>query len=151
MFYPCGPWPSDAELEEYAQRFGGEIEVLAPVVHADVPGLLADYHVGAIPFPDELIFQVSSPIKLFEYMASGMVVLTTRVINVLDVVGDSPFTIWINSSDTEGILGGLDQLWQKRDQFPSLGEAAVEASAQFTWHQAARQLKTALELGLSKA
>ena len=39
--------------------------------HDQIPEVLARAHVGVLPFPDEEKFRVSSPIKLFEYMAAG--------------------------------------------------------------------------------
>lgn len=46
-----------------------------PVPHNMVPEILSTHHVGVIPFPNDFIFSVSSPIKLFEYIAMGMIIV----------------------------------------------------------------------------
>ena len=60
------------DLVKFARHTEGRIQVNAAIPHREIPALLAKAHIGVLPFPDEEKYRVSSPIKLFEYMASGL-------------------------------------------------------------------------------
>ena len=64
-------------LDQLALASRGSIELYEEISHEKIPGRLAQAHVGVIPYPDVDRFQVASPLKLFEYMASGLPVLAT--------------------------------------------------------------------------
>ncbi len=136
------------ELEKFAGTTNGCVRVLPRVDHTQIPGVLSRAHIGVLPFPDEEKFQVSSPIKLFEYMASGMPILATRIACHTDVIGDGDYVIWMEGSDEESLLTALRQVWKKVHEFREMGGRAAIASAAWTWAESARKLKTALETGL---
>lgn len=137
-----------AELENFASRSHGRIRVVQPVPHKEVPRVLAKAHIGVLPFADELKFQVSSPIKLFEYMAAGLPILATRIACHTDVVGDGKYAFWAESADVSGLLLALRKVWQKRDSLSEMGTQAARASLKWTWHESAIKLRAALEFGL---
>ena len=60
------------DLQSYADQSGGCIKIFDTILHNQIPDVLAGAHVGSLPFPDEDKFRVSSFIKLFEYMGTGM-------------------------------------------------------------------------------
>lgn len=136
------------ELEKFAATTDGCVRVLPRVDHSQVPGVLSRAHIGVLPFPDEEKFQVSSPIKLFEYMASGLPILATRIACHTDVIGDGDYVIWMEGSDEESLLAALRQVWKKSGELCGMGGRAAIASKAWTWSESARKLKTALETGL---
>ncbi len=145
-----GSGSAQTELEAFAARSEGIIRVLPPVDHSEIPGLLAQAHVGVLPFPDEVKFQVSSPIKLFEYMASGLVILSTRIVCHTDVIGDGDFGFWAEKSEVQSFLSALRDVWKKSSDLSTLGEHAKLASRAWTWRESALKLGAALESGLAK-
>jgi glycosyltransferase involved in cell wall biosynthesis len=106
--------------------------------------------VGVIPFPDEPKFQVSSPLKLFEYMASGLPILATRIVCHTDVIGDGKYVFWAETSEVDKIAAALRFIWLSRDSLEELGKQAVSAAQDWTWHESARKIKVALERGLER-
>jgi glycosyltransferase involved in cell wall biosynthesis len=136
------------DLEELAARTAGRVQVVPPVPHSEVPGLLAQAHVGVLPFPDEEKFRVSSPIKLFEYMASGLAVLATRIVCHTDVVGNGDNVIWAEDASVEGLLAALRRTWQARAVLRDMGQRSAEAAQNHTWRESADKLKAALEYGI---
>jgi glycosyltransferase involved in cell wall biosynthesis len=145
----AGKGPLRPDLEQSAQQTGGRVRVLAPVPHDEVPDLLSAGHVGVLPFPDEEKFRVSSPIKLFEYMASGMPILATRVVCHTDVVEDGRFAFWAEDASAESMLVALRQVWRERSSLDEMGSAAANAADRWTWQESGRNLKEALEHGLA--
>lgn len=138
------------ELEAFAAHSDAPIHVLAPVSYQAIPEILAEAHVGVLPFPDEEKFRVSSPIKLFEYMAAGLPVLATRVVCHTDVVGAGEFVFWAEDSDEQGLLDAMRMIWAGRDLLSKMGQNAFFASAAWTWKVSAEKLRNALESGLQK-
>lgn len=137
------------ELEKFAGATNGCVRVLPRVDHTQIPGVLSRAHIGVLPFPDEEKFQVSSPIKLFEYMASGLPILATRIACHTDVIGESDYVIWMEGSGEEDLLAALRQVWKKSGELREMGTHAALASAAWTWSESAHKLKTALETGLA--
>ena len=135
-------------LEEFAETTSGRVCVLQPVPHNQVPDILADAHIGVLPFPDEEKYRVSSPIKLFEYMAAGLPILATRVVCHTDVIGDGDYVFWAEQSDVSGLLEALCLAWSKCEDLPEMGAKAALASQAWTWRESALKIQAALESGL---
>ncbi|MBN1121014.1 MAG: glycosyltransferase [Anaerolineae bacterium] len=137
------------KLTAFAAQTGDLIDVRPPVPHAEIPAVLAEAHVGTLPFPDEEKFRVSSPIKLFEYMAAGLPVMATAIVCHTDVMEDD-YAFWARGSDVERLLDALRDIWQKRGSLQEMGRLAAEASNRWTWAGSASNLKAALEKGMKQ-
>ena len=120
-----------------------------PVPHEKIPHMLAEAHIGVLPFPDETKFQVSSPIKLFEYMASGMPILATRIVCHTDVISNDAGIFWAEPGE-EGLLDALRRVWASRRELAVMGSQAEKSVYEWTWKAAAEKLKRALEYGLAQ-
>ncbi len=136
------------ELEEFAKTTQGQIVVNNAVPHDQVPMMLAKEHVGVLPFPDEEKYRVSSPIKLFEYMASGLPIMATRIACHTDVIKDEGYVFWAEDSSVQGLLAALKKIWEARASLQQMGEKAIIAAQDHTWEASARKLSDALLYGL---
>jgi glycosyltransferase involved in cell wall biosynthesis len=143
-----GDGGEQADLAKFAEQTSGQISINSPVPHKEVWKMLAQAHIGVLPFPDEPKYQVSSPIKLFEYMASGLPILATRIFCHTDVVGNGSYAFWADKYDVEGLVDAMRLVWQSRTILDELGSQAAIASKAWTWTASARKLKIALEKGL---
>jgi len=139
-----------AALEKFAQEYPNSIHVHPPIPHKEIPNWLSKAHIGVLPFPNQVKFQVSSPIKLFEYMAAGIPILATRIVCHTDVVQNGNYVFWIEKPDETGFISALTQIWNCRNNLKEMGDSASEASKQWTWNESAKKLQAALELGLSR-
>lgn len=65
------------------------VEILGPVAYEEVPRLLSGAKVGLLPFSDHPSNRGRSPMKLYEYLASGLFVVSraTPVIDSYDLPG----------------------------------------------------------------
>ena len=94
-------------------------------------------------------FRVSSPIKLFEYMGSGLPILATKITCHTDVIGSGDYVFWAENSNLEGMLKALEKVWQERFTLPALGRNARIAAQDCTYKAVAKRLNNALQYGLS--
>lgn len=138
------------QLADFARASEGWIEVLPPVPHAQVPALLAKAHVGVLPFPNELKFNVSSPVKLFEYMAAGLPILATKIDCHTDVLGNTECVFWAETADETGFVDALHAIARSRRSLNAMGALAAALAKAWTWCEAARKLLAALEYGLKR-
>ncbi|MBL8062682.1 MAG: glycosyltransferase [Anaerolineales bacterium] len=138
------------DLQAFASQTQGAIKVFEPVPHDQIPAILAEAHIGVLPFPDEEKYRVSSPIKLFEYMGSGLPILATKITCHTDVIGDGEFIFWAETSDQDGLLKALENAWHARSELPRMGLKAQVAAQNWTYAASAGLLNTALRHGLSQ-
>jgi glycosyltransferase involved in cell wall biosynthesis len=138
------------ELEEYAANEGRHVHIFPPVPHEEVPEWLSKAHIGALPFPDEEKFRVSSPIKLFEYLAAGLPILATGIVCHTDVIETDGVAFWADGADQEGLFGALMQIKNRRDKLALMSKNAAALANAWTWQSSADKLKQALEYGIKK-
>ncbi len=126
----------DAGLDK-AIRFVGE------VAHADVPSYLAEANVGLAPFsPSEFsaleLGWFWSPIKIFEYLAAGLPVVTADLVELRELLPDQVGSFY-QVGQPSGLADALAELEQDRDAVRRMGVAArLLAESRYTWdHQAA--------------
>jgi glycosyltransferase involved in cell wall biosynthesis len=142
-----GDGTARAELEVFAAQTHGNIRVFPPMPYEEIPETLSRAHIGVLPFPDEEKFRVSSPIKLFEYMAAGLPILATRIVCHTDVVGSGEYAFWAEDASEQGLLDALREIWRSRDLLSEMGRQAALAAQEWTWTASAEKLKKSLEKG----
>jgi len=106
---------------------------------------LQQAHIGSLPFPNEEKFNVSSPIKLFEYAASGLPLLATRIRCHTDVVGDRPYVFWAETNRVEDLADALGRIWRNRSQLANLGARAATDAQAWSWEASAKHLSEAFQ------
>lgn len=148
-FTVIGAGTQHQQLKHLAQQHPNLLAVHDAVPHDEIPHWLAKAHVGALPFPDEEKFRVSSPIKLFEYMASGLPVMATRIVCHTDVMTDADYAFYADGADAAALMDCLEQIWKVRETLPALGLQAMQDINPWSWAAAARKLDKALRNGLT--
>lgn len=148
-----GDGPGRTELAHFAATSKGAVELMPPVNHEAIPALLGQAHIGvtSLPTQDDRKYQASSPVKLFEYLAAGMPLLSTRNVCHTEVVGDGNYAFWADEPTEAELLAALQSAWQQRHQLATLGEEAAKDAADWSWAAAARKLSDALERALHRS
>jgi glycosyltransferase involved in cell wall biosynthesis len=108
---------------------------------ADVPGYLRAFDVCTMPFPwTEHFAYYASPMKLFEYMASGSALVATDLPSTAEIVRDGENGLLIRPSDVEALAQALRRL---RDD-PALSDRLARQAAQdvldYTWEARAKRI-----------
>jgi glycosyltransferase involved in cell wall biosynthesis len=137
-------------LERFARKTAGRIRILPPVPHEQISSVLAQAHIGVtgLPLAHDRIFQASSPLKLLEYMAAGLPILAPRNVCYTDVVGSGEFVFWAEEPSVQGLVVALHRVWQQRTSLSEMGARAAIGAQAWTWREAAKKLKAALEYGI---
>jgi glycosyltransferase involved in cell wall biosynthesis len=148
-----GNGPAQSQLEPFVESGNGTIRLCEPVPHDQIPDLLATAHVGvtSLPDPDDVKYQASSPIKLFEYMAAGLPALATSSACHTEVVGDGRFAYWAENASEVELYETLATIWEDRAALSQRGAEAQSAVHNWTWEAAAEKLHHALLSGLARS
>jgi glycosyltransferase involved in cell wall biosynthesis len=140
-----GEGPRWQRARAAAARAGVEeqVEFTGRVPHDRIPELLARADVGLAPFsPDQFsaleLGWFWSPIKIFEYLAAGLAVVTADIAELRELLpGD--VARFYHAGDTAGLGAALLALDRDREAVRAMGAAArALAQERYTWdHQAA--------------
>ena len=148
-----GPQEKTQELRA-AWRAAGQAEshfLAAGQVAPDaVPLYLAAIDVCAMPSPWTHFFAwYASPVKLFEYMASGRPLVATDLPAVAEVVRDGEHALLVPPGDAEALAGALLRLREDAALRQGLAaNARARVLADYTWTTRARRILQQIERDL---
>jgi glycosyltransferase involved in cell wall biosynthesis len=108
---------------------------------ADVPGYLRAFDVCSMPSPwTEFYAYYTSPMKLFEYMASGTPLVASDLPSTAEVIHDGENGLLVPPDDSRALKEALRRLYDD----PALGKRLAERAARdvldYTWDARARRI-----------
>lgn len=137
-----GDGPDRDGVAELARSLGlaERVTFTGKVPHADIPAHLAALDVAVIPHSNTY----GSPMKLFEYMAAGKLVVAPWLPPIVSVVGEEDGGVLFPPLDQAGLEAALDGLLADADRRARLGARAREkVLSQYVWQ---RHAQTILDL-----
>ena len=146
-----GDGPRFAAARRAAKRAGvlDTIEFVGRVPASEVPRYLADADVGLAPFnpaafPALRLGWFWSPIKIFEYLASGLKVVTIGIDELQDLLPGSVARFY-DAGDIQGLADVLESLASSPDETrQARDESRHLAESRYSWHQQARAVEGVL-------
>jgi glycosyltransferase involved in cell wall biosynthesis len=95
-----------------------------------------------MPFPDTPHYRTNmSPVKMFEYMASGKPIVATNLPTITEVLTPKN-ALLVTPGDPRALAQGVRRLLEDRRFGESLGRAAREDSARYSWDARATRVLT---------
>jgi glycosyltransferase involved in cell wall biosynthesis len=143
-----GSGPELASVRNAAAQVEG-VSVLDPVPHAKLPPIVAAADIGAAPYDISFNRALAhefhwSPLKVYEYMASGLPVVAPYIERLATIVRDGREALLYDAADPDGLANTIERLADPvlRRQ---LGTAArARAEEQFNWRSHCRLLDEAI-------
>ncbi len=122
-------------------NLGHCVQLRGKVNYQEIPEHIAKADIGIVPLPDEFCWQVSTPLKLFEYLAMGKPVLVSPIEAHFAVAKDHPAALFLQSTSPVDIAAGIIAAYHQRDQLSRHAmEHRARAAEQFSWSNRAKQL-----------
>ncbi len=143
-----GDGPELPRVREAAAGLDG-ITLVGAVPHSQVPAILAAADIGVAPFDitahESLAYEFHwSPLKIFEYMASGLPVVAPRIERLTTIVENGVEGILYDATNPDGLADALERL-STPDLRRSYGAAArARAVRDFSWETHCRRLDEAI-------
>jgi len=88
----------------------------------------------------------TTPLKFWEYLAAGLPVLASHDANLSSLIRRYEFGILIDPVTPQAIARGLEELWTRREECPSIGRRNAELLAKhFSWKCVAERVAAVLQ------
>jgi glycosyltransferase involved in cell wall biosynthesis len=132
------------------------ITFTGPLPHERIPACLAAADIGVAPFDVGAHRPLArefywSPLKIFEYMAAGLPVVTPRLERLAHIVRDGREGVLYDSGNAEGLAQAIERLTDSGER-DAMGRAARERVVQhFSWQEHCQQLDRAIRDARSTA
>jgi len=135
-------------LSKYFSKMSNKyswLEFKGRVDYSEVPILLSEQDIGLLPLPDELPWNVGSPLKAMEYAASGLITLATDVDGSIPFMNYNWFFCGPKENPIDRWIEHIEYIFSEPMQFISLrGAARRDAEKFLTWDVSVIQLDKAL-------
>jgi len=142
-------------LDEDAQRYrniaheknAGNFTLRGFVPHYLVPLYLTAADVLVMPYTTGMTIkdgtaagEFTSPIKLFEYMASGRPIVATSLPSVSEILKDGENAVVVDPDSVDCLHDGIEKVLGDPAFAEKLGKAASEEAKNYTWEARAKKL-----------
>lgn len=127
-------------------RIEKAIDWIGSVDAESVPQWLAPFDIAVAPYPQLEGFYFS-PLKLFEYMASGIAVVASRIGQICEIVDDGLDGLLVEPGDSEHLQQALLALVDNPRQRKLLGQRGRDKAMQhFDWSNVLQQILATVAL-----
>jgi glycosyltransferase involved in cell wall biosynthesis len=121
-----------------------------PVPHRQIPSLYEQSEMVILPYQPDLIHADSiSPMKLFEAMAAGRVIIASDMPTLREILTDGQNALLVDPQDPLAWEGAVERLRHQPELAERLARQAREDAAAYAWRQRAEGILRAIGLATS--
>ncbi len=137
LFDIYGATQQEAE-KETGKAFSGNVVFHGRINNKEVPERMCDMDVLILPNQDKLrnegedIGKFTSPLKMFEYMASGRVIVASDLEVLREVIDDS-FVYLADAGDENSWMKAINEIKKDRQLAKEKAVKAKEEARKYTW------------------
>jgi len=140
-----------AEFRSMLGSGGAEVVLAGRMPHVKVMQHLAGACIAVLPNRDDTDSAFTSPIKLFEYMATGCAIVASDLPSLREILGPDD-AVWVRPGDAASLAAGIRALAAHPERARALGERVRAKSSAYTWAARGAKLKAVLErMGAKRA
>lgn len=129
-----------SDFKKRAERLGNVL-VLGHKPHKDIPTYLKAADILVLPnsAKEEISSLYTSPLKLFEYMASGRPIVASDLPSIREVLGDQN-SVLFKPDDPASLADGITKILDSTVFAESLARKAFEDVQGYTWQKRAQKI-----------
>src|SRR3989344_5164888 len=131
---------TEEEIETFRARYKDvkNIEIIGHRAHNQVPKEISEADVLVLPNSgrDARASIYTSPMKLFEYMASGVPIVASNVPAILEVLSDKT-AILVSPDDPQALAEGIKKVLNDKQMATNLAKTAKAEVRKYTWDKRA--------------
>jgi len=151
-FLLVGDGPERAAAEQAASAWPGRFRFTGAVRYEEVPALLAESALGVAPFntaPHPALRAAGffwSPLKVYEYMAAALPVVTADIPPLNQVIREGCEGALFQEGDIASLAASIARVLDQPDQGRSLGlQGRERVAAEFSWARHCAELERIAE------
>lgn len=144
-----GPEEYERQLREQIKSAGIESEVTwhGYVDHDDLPDRLSGMDAAVSPLPDHDSYEVSSPAKIYEYLAVGLPIVCTDIRAHRTILTENCTGFFYKPGCRESLVDSLNTLSKlNEDQWLNRRKSARETALKNDWSLRIKIIKTAIRI-----
>ena len=133
--------------QKEAEQIGvsGRVHFIGKVPHDAIPLYLRAFDVVIVPLPDFPFYRYyTSPLKIFEYMASGKPIVSSDLPSLREVL-DEDTAVLVAPGDARALAEGLTRVMENEALGKKIREAAFQKVQNYTWEKRAKTILTFIE------
>jgi glycosyltransferase involved in cell wall biosynthesis len=124
----------DMEVKAAALGIAPSVTFTGRVPHDRVPALMASADIAVAPYTNQGGPLWLSPLKLYEYMASGTAIVASRMGQIAEVIADGRNGVLVAPGDPDALAAALVRLLGDAREREALGSQAREdATRRHSW------------------
>mgnify|MGYP001562362931 FL=1 len=117
-----------------ALGLGDKVRFEGYVPYDRIPEAIRDSDCCICPLPNRPEWNVSSPIKVFEYLACGKPIILTPIPAHRSILDNHNFVIWTEGDRIEDYAKAIDHVYRNRKQLINYADQAIEIARQkYDW------------------
>jgi len=150
LFVGAGPNLERVKRRVERQGIGSRVTFTGAVPYQQMPQYLARAHIGVAPYQPSLHRQLQlgfywSPLKIFEYMASGLPVVTLDIEPLSEIVRSGREGLLVGESDTTALAEALAELVSSPERAAAIGRSARQrVESLYSWQVHCEKLERVL-------
>lgn len=134
---------TDGEVSDFKRIYQNtkNILILGRMPYADIPYLLKSADILVIPNSrkNKISELYTSPMKLFEYMASGVPIVASDIPSIKEILTPRMAT-FVEPDDPEDLARGIGEMVKHRSATLDKANSALEEVSKYTWNKRARKI-----------
>ena len=150
LFVGAGPNLERVKRRVERQGIGSRVAFTGAVPYQQMPQYLARAHIGVAPYQPSLHRQLQlgfywSPLKIFEYMASGLPVVTLDIEPLSEIVRSGREGLLVGESDKTALAEALAELVSSPERAIAMGRSARQrVESLYSWQVHCEKLERVL-------
>ena len=144
IFFILGKGPGEVKIKETIKELelDSYVKLHEPVPHRDIPQYIEQADIGIVPLPDLPCWQVSSPLKLFEYFSMGKPTIVSPIEAHTSIVNNCNAALFLKSTSPKDICSAIMCAYYNRKLLNDWGREGRELICdEFTWEQQSLKLE----------
>ncbi|MDY6930443.1 MAG: glycosyltransferase family 4 protein [Halobacteriota archaeon] len=134
--------PLEPLIKDYVKRKQiKNVFFVGKVPHEEINRYLSIADVLVIPHVRCMQTELNPTTKLFEYLASGKPIVSSKLKPIVDIVGDN--AVLVEPEDPQSIADGISRLLNDEALSKELGENGKEIVDNYSWEETAKKLHEA--------
>lgn len=140
-FVFIGGKPADVEAFKEIYKDSTNIILLGYKKNAEIPNYLKAADLLALTNSGKTLISSSytSPMKLFEYMASGVPIISSDLPSMRDVLTEET-ALFFEADNEEDLSQKIQSYFENKENYKKLGSAAQKEVLRYSWKQRAKDI-----------
>jgi glycosyltransferase involved in cell wall biosynthesis len=145
--YGKGPNEYISDLISHASE-GSPVEVQwhGMIPHEDIPKRAGKSDIAVSPLPAYEAYQVSSPAKIFEYLALGLPVVASRISPHERILTENSNALLYEPESADSLRNQLERIVENKEMRDEFAENARSTALEYSWEQRFSVVEESLNL-----